>query len=187
MGLFDSKGRGVSKDTPQNPFLRFFAILFRKFLSFINVSVIYAVAMLPTLIPVILVAGIVSAPMVLELEQGFASVMDIFYRVMIAYLFTVLWGLGPATAGICYVTRNWADESHSWIWGDFKDTAKENWKQALTVYLIDLFVFVLLYLSLSIYGSMEGIAGGMQYVVLGFLLLYTMMHFYLYPDRKSVV
>jgi len=185
MGLFYSDtnpGRGVSKNaTPKNPFLRFFAILFRKFLSFINVSVLYAVAILPTLIPVLLISGIVSGPLVAHLQTGFASVMDLYLRVVISYLFAILWGLGPATAGICYVTRKWADEDHAWIWQDFKDAIRNNWKQALAVYLIDLVVFILLYLSMGIYGQMEGVAGGLRYVVLGFGLLYTMMHFYIYP------
>ncbi len=184
MGLFYSDttpGRGVSKGSPKNPFLRFFAILFRKFLSFINVSVIYAVAAIPTMIPVILIAGILTGPLVSGMEQGFASVMDLFYRVVCTYLFAILWGLGPASAGICYVTRNWADENHSWIWGDFKDAVKGNWKKTLIVYLTDLVIFVLVYLSLRIYGQMDGVASVLRYVVLGFMLVYTMMHFYIYP------
>ncbi len=185
MGLFDRKskpGKGVMRRTkPQNRFVLFFSILFRKFLSFMNLSVIYGVAILPTLIPLLLVMGLASAPLVAGMEEGFSSVMDLFYRVVFSYLFAVLWGMGPATAGITYVTRNWADETHAWIWNDFKKAAADNWKQAIAVYLADVVIFVLLYLSLQIYGTMEGFLGSLRYLVIVFGVVYTMMHFYLYP------
>ena len=43
---------------------------------------------------------------------------------------------GPATAGVTYVTRNWARDEHAFIWADFKDAVKENWKQSLVISFI---------------------------------------------------
>ena len=40
---------------------------------------------------------------------------------------------GPVQAGIAYVTRNWSRDEHAFVWSDFKDAVKENWKQALGV------------------------------------------------------
>lgn len=40
---------------------------------------------------------------------------------------------GPFTAGVSYVCRNWARDEHAFVWSDFKDAVKENWKQALAV------------------------------------------------------
>lgn len=38
---------------------------------------------------------------------------------------------GPWTAGVAWVTRNWARDEHAFIWSDMKDAMKANWKQAL--------------------------------------------------------
>ena len=43
---------------------------------------------------------------------------------------------GRCTAGVGYVTRNWARDEHAFIWSDFKDAVKENWKQGLVISLI---------------------------------------------------
>ena len=58
-------------------------------------------------------------------------------------LFVTIFGMGPATAGITYIMRNFAREEHAWIWSDFKDTFKSNFKQATAVYLINLVMLVI--------------------------------------------
>lgn len=61
---------------------------------------------------------------------------------------------GPATAGVSYVTRNWARDEHAFIWSDFKDAMKENWKQSLVVSLITGLMPALIYLGWTFYGQM---------------------------------
>lgn len=61
---------------------------------------------------------------------------------------------GPFTAGACYVTRNWARDEHSFIWSDFKDAVKENWKQSLVISLITGIIPVMVYVCWNFYGSM---------------------------------
>ena len=61
---------------------------------------------------------------------------------------------GPIQAGMAYVTRNWARDEHAFIWADFKDAVKENWKQALGVSAISSVVPIMMYVCWSFYGQM---------------------------------
>lgn len=61
---------------------------------------------------------------------------------------------GPATAGVSYVTRNWARDEHAFIWSDFKDAVKENWKQSLLVSFLTSLVPVVVYMCWRFYGEM---------------------------------
>lgn len=52
--------------------------------------------------------------------------------------------IGPATAGITKLLRNYAREEHAFIWGDFIETAKNNFKQAFLYATLDLVVTIFL-------------------------------------------
>lgn len=58
---------------------------------------------------------------------------------------------GPFTAGVSYLTRNWARDEHAFAWSDFKDALKDNWKQALPVSIITGLVPFLVYLGVDTY------------------------------------
>ncbi|MBQ6060164.1 MAG: DUF624 domain-containing protein [Clostridia bacterium] len=61
---------------------------------------------------------------------------------------------GPFTAGLSYVTRNWARDEHAFVWSDFKDAVRENWKQALVISAITGFLPLAVYEGWSFYGEM---------------------------------
>ena len=61
---------------------------------------------------------------------------------------------GPFTAGLSYVTRNWARDEHAFIWTDFKDAMKANWKQSLVLSVITGFMPLIVYLGWTFYGQM---------------------------------
>lgn len=205
---FDKPGKGVDPDAPQKrSFFRFFDIFFRKFWHFVRVNLIYAVVLIPTFLLVFVLAGIVSngilsMPNMQELMRNLAQQLadavgdagtvdyqhaqlvvpfDLFVRFVITYLFVVLWGMGPATAGITYVLRNFAREEHAWIWSDFKDALKSNFKQAIAVFAIDLVVFILFYFAITFYMQMPGLIGALRYIIILVAVIFTMMHFYIYP------
>lgn len=216
MGLFsrsfDKAGPGIDPDAPKKrSFFQFFDIFFRKFTRLIQVNLIYALTMLPTLVLVFFLAGIVSnnllsgsgvqesiqniATQMAESGEGdvqlyiagISVILDLTLRLIIAFLFAVLWGMGPVTAGITYVVRNFAREEHAWVWADFKDAAKSNLKQGLAVFGLDILAFLVFCVALFFYGQAGGILGGLQYVVLVMILLYSMMHFYIYPLMVTFV
>ncbi len=61
---------------------------------------------------------------------------------------------GPFTAGLSYVTRNWARDEHAFIWSDFKDAVRENWKQSLAISTITGFLPLAVYEGWLFYGEM---------------------------------
>ncbi len=70
------------------------------------------------------------------------------------WLIPCLFITGPWTAGVAYVTRNWARDEHAFIWSDMKDAMKENWKQALGVSAITAVLPAVTYLCWVFYGEM---------------------------------
>jgi len=61
---------------------------------------------------------------------------------------------GPFTAGLSYITRNWARDEHAFIWSDFKDAVKANWKQALVLSSITSVLPLVVYVGWRFYGRM---------------------------------
>ena len=51
------------------------------------------------------------------------------------------------------MTRNWSRDEHAFIWADFKDAVKENWKQGLLVSAITSVVPIVLYVGYQFYGQ----------------------------------
>lgn len=62
---------------------------------------------------------------------------------------------GPFTAGLCYVTRNWARDEHAFLWSDFKDAVRDNWKQALATSAITGLVPMVVYVCWMFYGQLS--------------------------------
>lgn len=61
---------------------------------------------------------------------------------------------GPFTAGVSYVTRNWSRDEHAFIWSDFIDAVKANWKQGLVVSSITSVIPIITYIGFKTYGQM---------------------------------
>ena len=61
---------------------------------------------------------------------------------------------GPWTAGVAWVTRNWARDEHAFIWSDMKDAMKENWKQALSLSAITSVIPFLAWMCWQFYGNL---------------------------------
>lgn len=205
---YDKPGKGIEPDAPQKrSFFRFFDIFFRKFWKFIKINLLYVLVSIPTFALVFFLSGIISN-LFLSMngtEELFRSIaeqiaqasenaggadyqysvlvvtFDLFIRLAISYLFMTLWGMGPATAGITYILRNFAREEHAWLWSDFKSSFKDNFKQSLIVFVIDIAAFLLFYTAFVVYSQMSGILGVLRYFIVVIALVYTLMHFYIYP------
>ncbi|MBQ8731859.1 MAG: YesL family protein [Oscillospiraceae bacterium] len=59
--------------------------------------------------------------------------------------------IGPATAGMSYILRNYAREQHAFPLSDFWDNFKSNFKQGFAIGLIDLVCFGMLAYALPFY------------------------------------
>lgn len=111
-----------------------------------------------------------------------------FWKLIQVNLIYILFSLpivtvGLAEAGITYITRNYVREKHAFVWGDFVDTIKKNWKQALPMGLLNfVFEIVLLidiyyYSQLDIESSATRIA--MTAIAMLLFLIFTFMRYYI--------
>ena len=178
-------GKGIDPDAPpKRAFFRFFEVMGRKFWKMSKANLLYAIAVIPTFILVFWLSGYVTYGISSALggeDQSLVLQFDIMFRLLVTYLFTIIWGMGPVTAGLTYIMRNFAREEHAWIWSDFKDNVKGNFKQAAIVFIIDMAVMLLMYFAYVIYAGMGGIIGNLRFVILVMGFIYTFMHFYIYP------
>ena len=95
---------------------------------------------------------------------------------------------GPVQAGMAYVTRNWSRDEHAFIWSDFKDAVKENWKQGLGVSAITSLLPIIIYICYQFYGDMARnnmifIVPQMLIVTLG--ILWSLGLVFMYPMMVS--
>lgn len=93
--------------------------------------------------------------------------------------------IGPATAGFTYIMRNFARQEHAFLWMDFRDTVKANWKQSFLASVINAVIAALLGLTIRFYflsyQSSHNIALLLPLALSGALaLLFLFMQYYLY-------
>ncbi len=109
-----------------------------------------------------------------------------FWKLVLANLLYVLVSLpvvtnGLASAGLTYITRNFAREKHAFLYADFMDTVKKNWKQALVIGLLNLLFGALIFLDIWFFWYGEGLFGMVGLAVSFFaLIIYTFMNYYIY-------
>ena len=73
---------------------------------------------------------------------------------MILFLIPAILITGPVEPGIAYVCRNWARDEHAFIWSDFKDAVKDNWKQGLGISAITAVMPAIMYVCYMFYSEM---------------------------------
>ncbi len=71
-------------------------------------------------------------------------VLNMLYVVFCLPIVTI----GPATAGLTKVLRNFAREEPAFLWGDFIEAFKKNFRQAFLYSLLDLLILAILLLDL---------------------------------------
>ncbi len=191
MGIFDRfyYGRAGKRDysetdMPDNRFSLFMLVLKDHFFDLIKVNFLQ----LPFWIPFILWSCLnLFALQSTDLQSGEAALQSVFS----GYILTWLLGLipciaitGPSTAGAAYVMRNWSKDQHAFLFSDFKDAFRGNWKQALAVSAITSIVPAALYAAYKFYGMLIS-TNTLMYVpliaTLSFGLFYTLMLPLIYP------
>ena len=183
MGIFfnsyNKPGKGIDPDAPQKrSFFRFFDIFFRKFWHFGKTNLLYTLALIPTFIILVMLMIFPVSTVMGEADQG----AELFIvAIILVNLYISMWGAGPGTAGRTYIMRNFAREEHAWLWSDFKDSFKTNFKQSLAVFVIDIIAAALFYIAIVVYSQMPGLLGALKYAIYMIIFVYTMMHFYIYP------
>lgn len=73
--------------------------------------------------------------------------------------------IGPATAGVTKVLRNFSQRRPTFLWGDFIESFKKNMKQAIPMGLIDIFIFLSVACGCYIYPKqVENTGSNMWYI-----------------------
>lgn len=145
------KGDYRKENLPKNRWQLFLEMLGVRFSALMRLNLIYMLIWIPAML--VLVRGLLS---VLSMMADGLPLADVQAGLlsMLLLLFPCIAITGPATAGISYVTRNWARDEHAFLWTDFKDALKENWKQSLIVSAITGAIPLLAYLGWIFYGQM---------------------------------
>lgn len=206
MGIFSMKGynkpgKGVDDLAPGNDgAMLFFEIFIRKFWKLIQTNLLFCVANIPAFLIIYFLAGTFSNAIFGTFPNEIAGIVglsepdlnnadyrmiymiiDIGVRVCAATLFTIFWGSGPATAGMHYILRNYAREENAFILSDFWDAIKDNFKQSLAVFIIDiLFMFIFFY-GIYFYSSQTNILRFAKYILYCLFIFYTIVHLFIYP------
>ncbi len=91
-----------------------------------------------------------AAAALIPMEDG-AAILDGLLFSTLLWLFPCVAITGPVTAGVSKIMRNWARDEHAFVWSDFKDAVKENWKQGLLVSVITGAMPLLVYVGVTYY------------------------------------
>lgn len=120
---------------------------------------------------------------VLSAEQARDRMLSVLFSTLL-FLIPCVAITGPCTAGVSYVCRNWSRDEHAFIWSDFKDAVKENWKQSLPVSLITGILPFVVYMCWTFYGGMAANSAVMvipQVLVLMIGLVWAISVTYMHP------
>lgn len=149
-GNYDKPGPGVSKDEPKKAApIRFFEILWRKLSKLIQLNLIF---MIPFIVMVALMVGIFLLPLPhFAFYSAVAGSLDLYllYAVPLPVIL-----LAPFITGMAYVTRNFAREEHAFVWSDFWDAVKGNWKASLLNGVVCYVAYVVMSFGLLFYSNM---------------------------------
>ncbi|NJP41504.1 YesL family protein [Oscillospiraceae bacterium HV4-5-C5C] len=174
-GLFDftKEGPGIDPDEPpKGPVATFFGILGRKFWKVCTISLMYSLFsllsfalaflvssyLLQLLLPTLTLDNLNQIFADVQLNEG-VTVSDLSSMVIMGLTVLVmglLIGLsyvvtGPVHAGATYLMRNYGREDHAFVWSDFWEHARKNWKQSTVTCLLSLAASFLLPVAFVFY------------------------------------
>ena len=183
------KGDYRKEDLPKNRWQLFFEMLRIRFSALIRLNLMYMIVWLPAMIVLMMSAMSLLSSVTVEAMQtaeGLQALRDTTSGIVMSTLVLMspcIAITGPCTAGISYVTRNWARDEHAFIWSDFKDAIKENWKQALVISTITGFAPIVVYVCWNFYSTMAAQNGFMVVpqiltAMLGIIWLLALTYFY---------
>ena len=197
MGLFDrfyygkAGKRDYSEiDMPKTRVSLFFMVIKDHLFDLIKVNFLQLIFWLPFLMWAYMnIAAIqnVDAEAMLAAEAGSMELLNTLF----SYVFMWLIGLipcvlitGPSSAGAAYIMRNWARDQHAFLFSDFKDAFKGNWKQALAVSAITSCIPLVAYTATNYYATLAAqnfIMFVPLVVALSVTMLWTIMLPLIYP------
>lgn len=186
--LFDytTPGPGVDKNAPPKKGIALFGdILQRRFWKMVSLNLIYLLFSIPSLIIQYFLCYGVLTLIFSEYMLNDATMASTVSQ-MAAYsavLMLSLFGSGAASAGSTYIIRNYAMDTHSWLWSDFIRIYKSRFLKATAVYIVDTVMLLLIGINFWFYGTMAAgsfVASILQGLMVVVFLILLLMHSYVY-------
>lgn len=186
-GFFDytKPGKGISKDEPPKMGVAlYFDILLRRFWKLISLNLLYLIAS----VPAIVIAWFISTYFVtwtatlagIDITQTATtwSMLSVFMTI----IFLQVCGSGPATAAMNYVLRKYVNDTHSWVWSDFIDNIKSNFKQGMGAYVVNVLAGFLLMFGFVFYTYImqNSVAYIFKFIIIIITIIFVMMQMYTY-------
>ncbi|MDP4182499.1 MAG: DUF624 domain-containing protein [Bacillota bacterium] len=181
---YNSPGPGVPKDEPAKPrIIVFIQIYLRKFWNLVKVNALFFFFNIPALVLVIF-SFVIFLGFQGNLAQGTFMRSMIFLSFSSFFMSVPVITSGPAQAGFTYILRNYSMQKHAFIWSDFIEYTKNNFKQAILISAIDIFALLFVFVDIYLYtiSSMNGFFISIfAYFISLLLIIFLMMHLYIYP------
>lgn len=126
---FTKAGPGVSKDAPQkNRFFYFFELLGRKFVDICKLNLVFLLSILPLML---LSVGL----FVLLWKSSFSIQENLLLSILI--VFSPCMFAGPSIGAATKISREFSREIPVFVWTDFWDAFRGEWKQTLALSILD--------------------------------------------------
>ena len=167
MGIFDRFYYGKAgkrdyseMDMPKTRVSLFFLVWKDHFFDLMKVNFLQLIFWIPLIIWTnvnLTAVQSVDTAALLAAEGGAKQLTGMLSSYLIIYLLGLVPCIaitGPASAGSAYIMRNWARDQHAFLFSDFKDAFKGNWKQALSISALTSVIPVLAYTAFVFYGEM---------------------------------
>lgn len=206
MSIFKKPGQNNDKEpimTDKKGVFLYFELLLRKFWNYIKLNLLYVLTSLVTFAFYFVVNATFVVPVILGTipEENFKIMADaaggmsleLFYgsliwalSCIISIIIITFFGGGVCSAGYNYVLRNYARQENAYVFADYFEQTKKNFKQSFILSLIDKILISMLLISASYYYAMMFESDGGFLPVIAFalmifaLLLYGAMHIYMW-------
>lgn len=157
----------TADDLPETRIRLFGMVLKARWNGLMGVNLLYGAAWLPAIVWTIVNVVMFTAQETRQTAAETVEYLTMYFLVLVPCVSLT----GPFTAGVSYVMRNWARDEHSFVWSDYWDAVRANWKQALLVSIISGFGPLVVYVCWMYYGAMEDVYSAFAWIAMGLALL----------------
>lgn len=169
------------EDVKEGRFKLFSVVLQVRFWKLIQLNLLYSIFWVPFFF--VIYSHLMAMTQVIE-NGELVTFLPGFWSSLLTLLIPCLIILGPATAGATYIIRNWARDVHAWLWSDFKDAWKKNWKSSLLIMLINGVALFAFYVNINFY-STRALTNIffliLRYMIIIIGIIYSMVSMFVFP------
>lgn len=173
LGDYDKPGKGVEKNAPQKKrFFQFFDIFGRKFIPLIKLNLLFLLFCPPAwIIPLFL--------------DKIVCLEPIWLLICLPLCITI----GPSMAAMTKICKSYVEEKPIFLWSDFVNAFRSNFKQGWIIGILDILLAVLMVNAFIFYWGQAGsswIYGVLAGIVVMVALVAVFANFYIYLMMVSV-